>query len=200
MVENSIQKIINYKKVKEPHWFKAINETLILLESNNFSWISNLGIGGFGIVVEVENKSTREKFAAKITLEDKIKDSERKMWSSLSHENILPVIDIFSLAEPQTWVFLMPKQKTSLDVILKTSTLQSDENGLQRSLFWLQGILEGVSYLHQQKLCHLDFKDSNILINDLDKAVIADFGSLTCTDAGVNSYVSPFVYRSPEAL
>ena len=78
MMKNSIQKIINYKKVKEPHWFKAVNETLILLEINNFSRISNLGIGAFGIVVEIKTKSTRAKIAAKIILEDKVKDSERK--------------------------------------------------------------------------------------------------------------------------
>ena len=93
----------------------------------------------------------------------------------------------------------MPKYPTSLDVVLEKSILQQDENGLTRALRWLTGILEGVSYLHQQSLCHLDLKDSNVLINDSDVAVITDFGSLTRSYSGVDTYVSPLICRPPEA-
>ena len=43
-------------------------------------------------------------------------------------------------------------------------------------------------------------KMNNILLSDAGMPIITDFGSLTHTEAGTSNYVSPFIYRPPEAF
>ena len=73
-------------------------------------------------------------------------------------------------------------------------------NAFEILVSWLEGTGNGTEYLHRQKLCHLDLKLGNIMISDSCIPVINDFGSLTNTDASTENYVSPFIYRPPEAL
>jgi serine/threonine protein kinase len=40
----------------------------------------------------------------------------------------------------------------------------------------LRQIIEGMAYLHQNKILHRDIKSANILLNDRGEAKIADFG------------------------
>ena len=139
-------------------------------------------------MIEIENKSTKKIVATKIVLEENLKVSEKIIWLSLKHENVIPVIDCYCLPQPHGWVFLMPKHRASLTNVIETAILHTQEKGFERALPWLERVLNGLSYLHQRNLCHLDVKPDNILINHSDSAVICDFGSLTHTEEGVNAY------------
>lgn len=51
----------------------------------------------------------------------------------------------------------------------------------------IQGIAQGLHYLHEQHVIHLDLKPSNILLDSNMNAKIGDFGlSITVDDTGVN--------------
>lgn len=187
------------KQKNEQHRHNAIRRTILILEKNDYDWISNLGIGSFGAVVELKNRSSQQVIAAKIVLQELITYSEVELWPSLSHDNVVPVIGCRHVPQSGTYVFFMPRYQGSLDDILESSILHNEINGFERALAWLGGVLNGVLYLHKEKLCHLDLKLPNVLINDLNMAVVTDFGSLTRTDAAANRYASPFIYRPPEA-
>lgn len=184
---------------KEQIRTNAIMRTIFILEKNNYQWIRNLGYGTFGTVVELKHRSTQKVLAAKIVLEEMLTYPEVELWPSLSHDNVVPVINCRHIPQSRTYVFFMNKYRGSLDDILENSELHKEINGLERALAWFAGILNGVLYLHKGKMCHLDIKLQNVLINDLDMAVITDFGSLTRTDVAANRYASPFMYRPPEA-
>ena len=62
---------------KEQHLLRSVTETITALENKNFKWISFLGRGGYGVVAEMENRSNQQVLAAKIMLDEKVKDSER---------------------------------------------------------------------------------------------------------------------------
>ncbi|CAK7324878.1 unnamed protein product [Dovyalis caffra] len=62
-------------------------------------------------------------------------------------------------------------------------------------------VLNGLSYLHGQKIIHRDIKPSNLLVNKDMEVKIADFGvsKIMCrTLDACNSYVGTCAYMSPE--
>lgn len=187
------------KQKYEQRRHNDINRTISILQKNNYEWIDNLGAGTFGTVVALKNRSSEKVVAAKIVLEDMLTYPEVEIWPSLSHGNVVTVINFCHLPQSRAYVFFMPKYRGSLDDILEATMLNNEKKGFQRALAWLYGVLKGVLYLHKKKLCHLDLKLQNILINDSDEAVVTDFGSLTRTNAAANKYASPFIYRPPEA-
>jgi serine/threonine protein kinase len=46
----------------------------------------------------------------------------------------------------------------------------------------IRGICDGLHYLHQQNIVHLDLKPANILLDHYKVAKIADFGLSKCFD------------------
>ena len=93
----------------------------------------------------------------------------------------------------------MPTYLTTLSHVVSHLKFSAFEQEFKKSISCLQGIAKKVRYLHRQKLCYLDIKLSNILVNDIDKPVLSDIGSLMYTDTGTDNYVSPFIFRPPEA-
>lgn len=73
---------------------------------------------------------------------------------------------------------------------MEDSAFGKSINDLNRASSWIGGVCNGLKYLHERKLCHLDIKISNVLITDTDAAVICDFGSLTPTEAAANKLVT----------
>ena len=113
------------KKAKSDYRSKVVKETIFILENNNFSWISNLGSGTYGNVIEIENTSTKKIAAAKIILQQNVTESEKVIWPSLKHNNVIPVTDCYHLPQTHSWVFLMPKYQTSLTNAIETTMLHT---------------------------------------------------------------------------
>ncbi|CAA6671060.1 unnamed protein product [Spirodela intermedia] len=64
-------------------------------------------------------------------------------------------------------------------------------------------VLQGLAYLHRQKIVHRDIKPSNLLINGAHQVKIADFGVsriLAQTMDPCNSSVGTIAYMSPERI
>ncbi|GLJ46616.1 hypothetical protein SUGI_0982220 [Cryptomeria japonica] len=64
-----------------------------------------------------------------------------------------------------------------------------------------RNVLEGLKYLHRQKIVHRDIKPSNLLLNRKQEVKIADFGVsriLSQTLDPCNTYVGTCAYMSPE--
>ncbi len=67
----------------------------------------------------------------------------------------------------------------------------------------LHSVLEGLNYLHQNKMIHWDIKADNILLNEKGEAKLADFGvsaKLLSTYASKESVIGTPFWMSPEIL
>ena len=75
---------------------------------NRYSLLKPLGRGGYGVVVAVENKTTKEKFAVKkVARVCKQFLREIQILRHLNHENIISILDI----EPPNFCFLSKQDK-----------------------------------------------------------------------------------------
>lgn len=172
---------------------EAILSTIEFLEDNqHYDFVREIGHGSYGVAVELKHPTKDHRVAAKIVLQEFVCKSETEIWPLLSHENVLPLISVEHIATTYSYIFISPLCPSSLCDIVKSHSLAEDINGIQRAITWFHGVCSGVDYLHTERLCHLDLKLSNVLIDDRDSAVICDFGALTRTDGPTDKLVTHF--------
>uniref|UniRef100_A0A8C1W3C0 non-specific serine/threonine protein kinase n=1 Tax=Cyprinus carpio TaxID=7962 RepID=A0A8C1W3C0_CYPCA len=136
-----------------------------------------IGRGAFSYVKRVIQKAGKIEYAAKfISARAKRKASalrELNTLSHLDHERILYFHDAF---EKKNAVIIITElcHEELLERLTKKSTVMESE--IRSSV---RQLLEGISYLHQQDILHLDIKPDNILMADpsSDQIRICDFGN-----------------------
>ncbi|KAE8373707.1 checkpoint kinase [Aspergillus bertholletiae] len=103
---------------------------------------------------------------------DSIKNEVRLAATIPSHPQILEILDFF--AEDDRWYMVMPYVSTTLfdhTIGDQARALSADEVDC---IFYQ--LVNGVAFLHQQRVVHLDLKLNNILITQDGEVKIIDFG------------------------
>lgn len=122
--------------------------------------------------------------------------TEAKILNNSKHPHIMP---IYYSAEDENHIYItMPYyKKGSLNSIIQSNFFTAREI-IKYSLDFLSGLL----FIHIKGLLHLDIKPSNIIINDVDRAVITDFGlSKYLNEHGfAEQSMFYFTHSSPEYL
>ena len=164
---------------------RIVKAVVRYLEERNYQFLCFLGSGGFADVISVLNPAGR-KVAVKIMEKTHIWAIEDEYWPTLQHPNILPVIDVMTIEQLNVRLYFMPLLPNSLDEIIRSVRFRNDPNSFNRLKKWLLQILAAIEHLHSRHLCHLDIKSDNILIDDKDNAVLADFSGLNFTIFPIN--------------
>ncbi|OXB69230.1 hypothetical protein ASZ78_011350 [Callipepla squamata] len=143
-----------------------------------------IGRGAFSYLRRVTEKSSRLDFAAKfVPGRTKAKQSARRelhILSQLDHERIVFFHDAFEKKNAVIMVMELypPGACCAEDELLdrmarKPSVCESEVRSYMRQ------ILEGICYLHQHRVLHLDIKPENLLMADSssEQVRICDFGN-----------------------
>ncbi|XP_064517173.1 striated muscle preferentially expressed protein kinase isoform X1 [Pseudopipra pipra] len=137
-----------------------------------------IGRGAFSYLRRVTEKSSRLDFAAKfIPGRTKAKQSARRelhILSQLDHERIVFFHDAFEKKNAVIIVMELCAEEELLDrMVRKPSVCESEVRSYMRQ------VLEGICYLHQHSVLHLDIKPENLLMADLssEQVRICDFGN-----------------------
>ena len=176
----------------------------------NFEIIKSLGTGAFGSVSLVRRKLNNKTYAMKIVKISKLSYKERenalneiRLLASLRHQNIIGYKEAFYETTNQTLNIVMEFADDG-DISTKI------KNNIKKKLFfseetiwnWIIQILEGIKYLHQNKIMHRDLKSANVFLlkngiiklGDLNVSKLTQFG-FAFTHTGTPYYSAPEIWK-----
>ena len=159
-----------------------------IIDLSKYNVLSKINQGGFSNVYMVEDKFTKEKFAAKILSTTDYEESNKTMINReisimmrLQHPTFIHFYG-YSLqdfyGQNRVTIIMSLAKNGSLATILQNAQkgladLNYDNTARQKILI---GIARGMMYLHQNHIIHRDLKPGNILIDELFQPHITDFG------------------------
>jgi serine/threonine protein kinase len=160
--------------------------------------LDRVGRGGMAMVYRALDRKTGQDVAIKFIAPPLAQDEEFirrfrrevKVVAQLDHPNIVPVHDY---GEQDGYAYLvMPFLNVgSLSDRLKESPLSLEEGGKL-----LKQVSSALAFAHRHGIVHRDVKPSNILLDDHERALLADFG-LARSFSGSSSLTGSAVIGTP---
>jgi DNA-binding NarL/FixJ family response regulator len=167
-----------------------------------------LGRGRFGVVYIAQDEALDRPVVIKFLEREGTGSSERsarflreaRMVAHLSHPNIMSIYD---MGQEQGWEYLVLEYVPGGDL---RGLLQQRQGPVPpaEAIPIASGILQALSYAHEQGIFHGDIKPENILITPAGQVKVADFG-LAWEEAGVRlaqdgAIAGTLAYLAPECL
>lgn len=172
-------------------------EILNYLTEKNYTCLEPLGIGGYGDVFAAISPQ-QSSVALKVIPNNKSWKYEERIWPSLHHHNILPLIEIMHVKHLQCKIYVTPRHPCTLNQVLDIQEFKKEKDALRTIKKWFTDILSALNYLHSSNYCHLDIKTNNVLISMDDDAVVCDFSGLNTAGKRLKRFVAPMRCRPPE--
>jgi serine/threonine-protein kinase len=167
-----------------------------------FTFVSVLGQGAAGTVFEVMNLHLNRREALKVLADTQPKDfssrfsHEAKVSAAMDHPNIVKIYE-FEQEKGSFWYSMQFIDGPSLAQIMSAHK-DLDETAMARLAIPL---LDALQYSHDRGVIHRDIKPGNILVNELGRPFLTDFGIAKTTDnliktrtgtmLGTPAYVAP---------
>ncbi|XP_002131004.2 cyclin-dependent kinase 9 [Ciona intestinalis] len=179
--------------------------------------ITKIGQGTFGEVFKARDRKTDRLVALKKVIMENEKEGfpitalrEIKILQLLKHENVVDLIEICRTKPTQynrskgSIYLVFEFCAHDLAGLLSNATVKFTLGEIKKTMLQL---LEGLFYIHRNKILHRDMKAANILITKNGVLKLADFGlarAFSYTKTGqANRYTNRVVtlwYRPPELL
>lgn len=201
--------LINKKITKMSFFHDFIN-------LKKYKCLKEIGGGSFGKVFLVENKKTKEKYAAKrvLLLIDDSEDSSNKakflfreigIMSALNHPSFVRSIgfsplDFEGSFYPTLIMEYAPNGSLRDLIFLESKNETPTEWNDTTKLITIYGIASGMAYLHKNNIIHRDLKPENILMDKSYHPLITDLGLAKSIDQmpnNLNTQTTESVKGSP---
>ncbi|EGV60254.1 serine/threonine protein kinase, CMGC, CDC2/CDK sub [Yamadazyma tenuis] len=177
--------------------------------SEIFQRTQQVGEGTYGKVYKAKNQVTSEFVALKRLRLETEKEGfpitairEIKLLQSFDHKNVIGLLEM--MVEQNQIFMIFDYMEHDLTGLLTHPELKLED--CHRKFLFKQ-LMEGTDYLHQKRIMHRDIKGSNILIDNIGRLKIADFGLARpmkiVKDGESPDYTNRVItiwYRPPELL
>ncbi|KAL3114602.1 hypothetical protein niasHT_014409 [Heterodera trifolii] len=164
-----------------------------------------LGSGHYSKVYKVFDAEQTRHFAVKVTDLKKVTESfktkfvprERSIWRQLDHPNTVRMHKDF---RKSGYLFEVLDYSEGGDLLSYLREHGSLDETTCRA--WMRQVIDGVSYLHRNRIAHRDLKPENILLFEGGVLKITDYGfAKQCSDGDMSStFCGTKNYKAPELL
>jgi len=124
---------------------------------------------------------------------------ERKILLGLKHANLVRLFEMYQASETSPDVYMVFEYvELDLEIVIQSPAVK--RLPVERVKSFMQQLLEGVDYMHRNKIMHRDLKPSNLLVSRRGDLKICDFGLARPYQPHTN-YTWPVItlhYRPPE--
>jgi mitogen-activated protein kinase kinase len=184
---------------------------LIASESKQIEEISSLGEGASGAVTKCKLKGGNTLFALKIITTDPNPDVKKQIMRELNFnkalgsdcEYICRYYGAFISSTSSTISIAMEFcEGGSLDSVYREVKRLGGRTGEKVLGKVGEGVLHGLTYLHQHRIIHRDIKPSNILLCRDGRVKVCDFGvsGESGTGGDANTFIGTSYYMAPERI
>ncbi|CAG9581158.1 unnamed protein product [Danaus chrysippus] len=179
--------------------------------AKHYVTLKQIGKGAYGCVKMAYRRSDRLLAVAKFILKEKVGAAfwsdapdgrrvplELSLLMTLSHPNIVSVIDVFE--NDKYFQMVMEKHGAGMDLFEFIERRPRMDEPLVSYIF--RQIGQAVEYLHSLNILHRDIKDENVIIDNKFHVKLIDFGSATfmSKDTLFSTFYGTTEYCSPEVL
>jgi eukaryotic-like serine/threonine-protein kinase len=164
---------------------------------------ARLGAGAFGVVYKAHDDDLQRDVAIKVPHRHRIATAadveaylaEARTLATLDHPGIVPVHDVGRTADGLCYV--VSKFVAGQDL---RARLRQARPPCAEAAALVAGVAEALHHAHRRGLVHRDVKPANILLDEQDRPVVADFGlALRDVDFGTGPQLAGTpAYMSPE--
>ena len=173
-------------------------------------WHEKIGQGAFGEVYRCENKDTGDVMAVKkvdiIFQHERLKkeimalNTEIAILRKIKHTHIVKHYGMLHDNNSVSLLVEYLKGDAMSHLIKRKGALR--EKDVSK---YFQQILEGLAYLHENKIVHRDLKCDNILLDEGSNCKLADFGTSKFTQnvrslSGCDTFCGTINWTSPEFM
>ncbi|XP_015588056.1 serine/threonine-protein kinase polo [Cephus cinctus] len=161
------------------------------------------GKGGFAKCYEIKESKSHHVFAGKIVPKSIMTKSNQRdkmtqeiaIHRSLNHRHIVGFHGFFDDSNNIYIILELCRKRSMMELHKRRKALTECE-----TRFYMKQILDGVFYLHQNKIIHRDLKLGNLFLNDDLQVKIGDFGLATKLErdderkktlCGTPNYIAP---------
>ena len=125
---------------------------------------------------------------------------EARIAASLSHQNLVQVFD-FGKRENSYYLAMEFVDGWTMAQAVAQMRVRSMPISLPLWRYWVEGMLDGIAYLHSKNVIHRDISPSNVLLSRRGAVKITDFGiarGLRLGEERPEGWEGKFSYMSPE--
>ncbi|KAG6574585.1 CAMKK/CAMKK-META protein kinase [Phytophthora cinnamomi] len=185
---------------------------------NQYTFMEQLGKGAYGIVFKVESTETKEVFAAKCVDKKALKrirvgrfgnalqsvKKELNIWKRFKHRHIVVLREVIDTDDSDELYMIseLVDGGPVLDDDIECTPLNAE---LTRTYF--THLIEGIDFLHENKIIHCDIKPGNLLLKTVDEneviLKIADFGvshEMESENEVMRQTAGTAIFMAPEML
>ncbi|EXJ89528.1 CMGC/CDK/CDK5 protein kinase [Capronia epimyces CBS 606.96] len=173
---------------------------------SSFQQLEKLGEGTYATVYKGRNRQTGDLVALKEIHLDSEEGTpstairEISLMKELKHENIVTLYDVIHTENKLMLVFEYMDKDLKKYMDARGDRGQLDQVTIKR---FMQDLLRGVAFCHENRVLHRDLKPQNLLINTRGQLKLADFGLARAFGIPVNTFSNEVVtlwYRAPDVL
>jgi len=167
-----------------------------------------VGKGTYGTVYKATNRQTKQVVALKKLKVESEQDGfpkfairEIKILGRMNHPCVTRLLEVVMSRNKDEVFMVFEYMQHDLAGLIASPEVRFTDYQVK---LYMRQVLEGLEYMHREKLLHRDIKSANMLVNDSGCLKLADFGMSRDHDETANEcYTQKVVtlwYRPPEIL